>query len=177
MDQTKYLNAYLTTLSTTLHEYVTANLQLRAQTKVLEESVSSLENYIATMQSQLDGANAAAAKAIAEEAAVSVDTTNWKGLYEETTQKLAHYDTFVNQIKDMKHALQSKDEYINLLQAEKQEIINQKDTKITELKKQIDAQLAVSNSIVFDEPPIKKKVKKALNLVSNETLKVSENDF
>lgn len=142
MDQTKYLNAYLNTTAGALHEYVTANLQIRAQLKVQEDMIAELTNYIATLQSQLDRANAEATRIIeearaAKEAQASADPTDWKSMYEFAMSKAAHVDTFTNQIKDMKHALQEKDAYIVAMDEKQKQALTEKDVEISRLTQEL----------------------------------------
>lgn len=53
MDSGKYINAYVETISGTLHEYLNNILQLKAQLKIAEEMIGEKDAALQSMSNQL----------------------------------------------------------------------------------------------------------------------------
>lgn len=115
-DQSKYVNAYIDTSVGMLHENLSVILQTKAQLKVANEMIAQKDATISNLESQIqqiksDNNELASAKS---------NATRWESDYNAMKSKVAHMDTLLNQMADMKKLIQQKD-------VEKNAIIQQKD--------------------------------------------------
>ena len=112
MDQNRYINAYVDIVIGQLHEMLSSNLQLKTQNKLANEIIQEKDNLIGDMQSQLN---------VAQNNNNDVQTARekakqWEDLYHTMVNKVAHMDTLLNQVKDMKTIILEKDKTILKLQ-------------------------------------------------------------
>jgi DNA repair exonuclease SbcCD ATPase subunit len=131
MDQNRYINAYLDTLVGQIYEYTINSLQLKTQLKLANELISEKDQLIGQLQSQLD--NVQNNDSDVQKAKDQVK--HWEDSYHGMTAKVAHMETLLNQVKEMKSIIAEKDATIAELKAPKK-VINIKTKKPVE--KQIE---------------------------------------
>lgn len=110
--QTKYVNYFIDNAVATLHEYMGLNLQLKTQLKVAEEIINEKQGEINHLSSKIEELTARNNDLIATSHYVH-DTEEKLGAAQ---NKLAHMDTLMQQIIDMKKLMQEKDLLIESLQ-------------------------------------------------------------
>lgn len=124
VDQSKFINTYIDTVVNAVLENVKSNLQLQTQIKVSEFVVAEKDQYIASLQAELEslrqqGADLEAARSTA---------TNWEQQYHAMATKVGHMDTLINQISDMKKQIIDRDAAI----ADRDRMIHERDGAIAE---------------------------------------------
>lgn len=132
-DQNKFVNAYIDASVGTLHEFLGQILQSKAQLKVATESIASLQAELASARSELEkNKTDKTEKDTAVQKATNLEHTNHA-----LQNKLAHLETALNQITEMKKVLVQKDVANAALQTQieslKAEII-QKEAEVEEAK-------------------------------------------
>jgi hypothetical protein len=131
MDQNRYINAYIDILVGQIHEYTINSLQLKTQLKLANELITEKDQLIGQLQSQLNvvqNNNSDVQKA-------KDQAKYWEDSYHGMTAKVAHMDTLLNQVKEMKSIIAEKDATIAELKTPKK-VINIKTKKPVE--KQIE---------------------------------------
>lgn len=112
MDSGKYINAYVETISGTLHEYLNNILQLKAQLKIAEEMIGEKDAALQSMSNQLlerDIADVELGKLRTQLDQVSNENTTLRN-------KASQVDTFTDQIRQMKEMIRERDDTIQRLQ-------------------------------------------------------------
>jgi chromosome segregation ATPase len=145
MDQNKYINAYVDSAVGIIHENLSSILQLKAQIRVVNDTMLEKDQVIATLQSQLDQVknNDASVAAANEKAA------HWEASYHTMSNKIAHMDTLLNQVKEMKALIQERDSVIVDLKNKLEEIKNPKKVTTSKTKK------LVTEPPIVDQPVVK----------------------
>ena len=105
MSEHKFVNAYIDTTLASLHEYINANLQLKAQLKVAGDVSIDKDNIIATLTSQIQDLT----QKVTSESSHLATLQSQQGEFEAMKSKVAHLDTCLNQIAQMKGDLNQKD--------------------------------------------------------------------
>ncbi len=99
----KYINAYVDIAIGTIHEYLAANIQLKAQNKLANDLISEKDKIIASLQSDIS----------------SIDKNNNKNLedsYNAMKTKVSHMETLTKQLIDMKREIGIRDDKIKNLE-------------------------------------------------------------
>jgi len=99
----KYINAYVDIAIGTIHEYLAANIQLKAQNKLANDLISEKDKIIASLQSDI----------------LSIDKNNNKNLedsYNAMKTKVSHMETLTKQLIDMKREIGIRDDKIKDLE-------------------------------------------------------------
>jgi septal ring factor EnvC (AmiA/AmiB activator) len=99
----KYINAYVDIAIGTIHEYLAANIQLKAQNKLSNDLISEKDKIIASLQSDI----------------LSIDKNNNKNLedsYNAMKTKVSHMETLTKQLIDMKREIGIRDDKIKDLE-------------------------------------------------------------
>jgi chromosome segregation ATPase len=108
MDQSKFINTYVDIIIGQLHEMLSNNLQLKTQIKIANDIIQDKDQLISQLQSQL--------KVIQnndEDVRKAKDQAkHWEDSYHSMANKVAHMETLMNQLKDMKNAVIEKDKII-----------------------------------------------------------------
>ena len=139
----EYVNAYIETAITTLHEHVTAMIQLRAQLAVAQSAIVEKDQLIVALQQQLMNVQVDAGQM---EAISSTNRT-----LEETnvalTNKVSHLDTALRQVSDMKKMVLDRERTIEHLT-----------TEVDEMKHKIFAKIAKKEKLEKIKKPVTNKV-------------------
>ena len=99
----KYINAYVDIAIGTIHEYLAANIQLKAQNKLANDLISEKDKIIASLQSDIS----------------PIDKNNNKNLedsYNAMKTKVSHMETLTKQLIDMKREIGIRDDKIKNLE-------------------------------------------------------------
>ncbi len=138
MDQNKFINAYVDSAVGMLHENINSILQLKAHNKVANDLIQEKDQIIGDLQNRLNSVenNDSDVKKAKDQA------KHWEDSYHAMSAKVAHMDTLLNQIKDMKAIILEKDKIIVELNATienfktPKKVINKKTAKHTIVEKQ-----------------------------------------
>jgi DNA repair exonuclease SbcCD ATPase subunit len=133
-DQNRYINAYLDTLVGQIHEYTINSLQLKTQLKLANELISEKDQLISQLQNQLD--NVQNNDSDVQKAKDQVK--HWEDSYHGMTAKVAHMETLLNQIKDMKAVVLEKDKIIETLSKNIEDLQTPKKVINIKPKKQVE---------------------------------------
>lgn len=130
VDQSKFINTYIDTVVNAVLENVKSNLQLQTQIKVSEFVVAEKDQYIASLQAEIEslrqqGADLEAARSTA---------TNWEQQYHAMATKVGHMDTLINQLSDMKKQIIDRDAAI----ADRDRMIHERDGMIATLNERLN---------------------------------------
>jgi hypothetical protein len=142
MDQNRYINAYVDIVIGQLHEMLSNNLQLKTQNRLANEIIQEKDNLIGDMQNQLN---------VAKNNDNDVQTAKekakqWEDLYHTMVNKVAHMETLLNQVKDMKTIILEKDKIILELQQNIKDLKTSKKVINIKPKKKVE-EIKLENSI------------------------------
>jgi hypothetical protein len=142
MDQNRYINAYVDIVIGQLHEMLSNNLQLKTQNRLANEIIQEKDNLIGDMQNQLN---------VAKNNDNDVQTAKekakqWEDLYHTMVNKVAHMETLLNQVKDMKTIILEKDKIILELQQNIKDLKTPKKVINIKPKKKVE-EIKLENSI------------------------------
>lgn len=131
MDQNKYINTYIDIAIGQLHEYLNTNLQLKTQTKLANDLIQEKDQIISNLQNQLSSV-----QHNDNDVQLAKDQAkHWEDSYHAMTNKVAHMETLLNQLKDMKNIIQEKDKTIVKLNDQIEELKIPKKVINTKVKK------------------------------------------
>lgn len=131
MDQNKYINTYIDIVVGQLHEYLNTNLQLKTQAKLANDLIQEKDQVIGSLQNQLNSIqNNDNDVQIAKDQA-----KQWEDSYHAMLNKVAHMETLMNQLKEMKSMVQEKDKTIASLNEQIQDLKTPKKVINTKVKK------------------------------------------
>lgn len=132
VDQNKFINTYIDISVNSLLEYVKTNLQLQTQVKVHEFVVADKDQIIASLTQQLSE------NRVAEDWKVKYEAA--EANYSAILGKVKHMDTLLAQIGEMKNTILAKDEEIEKLKNELNNIKAPLPTKVinTKVKKKAE---------------------------------------
>lgn len=101
----KYINTYVDIVMKMVHDNLTESIQHKTQIKMLNDLIQEKDEVINRLskESQESDKN--------KQAAVS-----WESQYNAMKNKAGHVDALTNQVNDMKHIIQEKDNKINNLE-------------------------------------------------------------
>lgn len=142
MDQNRYINAYVDIVIGQLHEMLSNNLQLKTQNRLANEIIQEKDNLIGDMQNQLN---------VAKNNDNDVQTAKekakqWEDSYHTMVNKVAHMETLLNQVKDMKTIILEKDKTILELQQNIEDLKTPKKVINIKPKKKVE-EIKLENSI------------------------------
>jgi hypothetical protein len=142
MDQNRYINAYVDIVIGQLHEMLSNNLQLKTQNRLANEIIQEKDNLIGDMQNHLN---------VAKNNDNDVQTAKekakqWEDLYHTMVNKVAHMETLLNQVKDMKTIILEKDKIILELQQNIKDLKTPKKVINIKPKKKVE-EIKLENSI------------------------------
>lgn len=126
MDQNRYVNAYVDIAVGTIHEILGSNLQAKAQLKIANDLIVEKDQIIGDLQSKLNGIK----NNDEDVRRANENATHWENSYHAMAAKIAHMDTLIAQLKEMKTLIADRDAYIK----EKDDNINTLKQKIEELQ-------------------------------------------
>jgi chromosome segregation ATPase len=156
MDQNKYINTYIDITVGQLHEYLNTSLQLKTQAKLANDLIQEKDQIIGSLQNQLDSIqNNNNDVQIAKDQIIgslqnqlnSIQNNNndvqiakdqakhWEDSYHAMSNKLAHMETLLNQLKEMKSLIQEKDKTIASLNDQIEDLKTPKKVINTKVKK------------------------------------------
>lgn len=131
MDQNKYINTYIDIVVGQLHEYLNTNLQLKTQAKLANDLIQEKDQIIGNLQNQLSSI-----QNNDNDVRVAKDQAkHWEDSYHAMTNKVAHMETLLNQLKEMKNIIQEKDKIIVDLNEQIEELKMPKKVINTKVKK------------------------------------------
>ena len=131
MDQNKYINTYIDIIVGQLHELLNSNLQLKTQIKLANDLIQEKDQIIGNLQNQLSSIQHNDSDVqIAKDQA-----KHWEDSYHAMTNKVAHMETLLTQIKNMKATVLEKDNRITELSKELEELKMPKKVINTKVKK------------------------------------------
>lgn len=131
MDQNKYINTYIDIVVGQLHEYLNTNLQLKTQAKLANDLIQEKDQIIGNLQNQLSSI-----QNNDNDVRVAKDQAkHWEDSYHAMTNKVAHMETLLNQLKEMKNIIQEKDKMIVYLNEQIEELKMPKKVINTKVKK------------------------------------------
>lgn len=137
MDQTKYVNTYISNAIETINELMTATLQLRTQLKMAIETVNEKDNEINALREELN-------KFSPEEYQKAITNSKiWEDSYHAAMNKASHLDTALAQITELNKKLKEKDIEISKLKSSPKS--SKKKLLLTELVPADKAQEVVNN--------------------------------
>jgi hypothetical protein len=136
MDQSKYINTYIDVIIGQLHETLSSNLQLKTQVKIANDIIQEKDQVIINLQNHLSSVqnNDEDVRNAKEHA------KHWEDSYHAMNAKVAHMDTLLKQITDMKNQILLRDKQIEELQT----------TLIKPIKKVINKKEAVQENTTDD---------------------------
>lgn len=141
-DQNKFINAYVETSLSILHDYINQTIQLKSQLKVATDTLTQLQNEVQQVKTENTEKDSAIQKAAALEHA-----------NHSLQNKVSHLETALNQITEMKRMILQKDEAIRSLEMQIEEL-KKPVKKVINRKKHIQAN-TVSTAIVAKPDIIK----------------------
>ncbi len=108
---------------------LSSNLQLKTQNKIANEIIQEKDNLISDLQNRINAIqnNDGDVQRAREQA------KHWEDSYHAMNAKVAHMDTLLNQVKDMKAIILEKDKIIEDLKTPKK-VINTKKKTIEKLE-------------------------------------------
>lgn len=130
MDQSKFINTYIETVMNSLIENVKLNLQLQTQVKVNEFVVAEKDQIIASLTQQLNE------NKVAEDWKVKYEAAEKN--YNAILGKLSHMDNLLHQVNEMKKMIAERDNQIQSLTSQLDDLKNPKKVINTKAKKQIE---------------------------------------
>ena len=131
MDQNNYINTYIDIAVGQLHEYLNTSLQLKTQAKLANDLIQEKDQVIGSLQNQLDSIqNNNNDVQIAKDRA-----KHWEDSYHAMLNKVAHMETLLNQLKEMKSMVQEKDKIIANLNEQIEDLKTPKKVINTKVKK------------------------------------------
>lgn len=111
-DTNAFVNAYIDHAVGMIHENVGNILQLRSQLKVANDLIAEKDAVIGTLTSQLESS-----KINSDEMSVLRDQArHWEEAHNSMTNKVAHLDTALSQIAQMKKEILDKNDKISKLE-------------------------------------------------------------
>lgn len=155
-DNNKYINAYVDIAIGTIHEYLAANIQLKAQNKIANDLVSEKDKIIASLQSEITSIN----KNTSDMQILQSNAKTWEDSYNAMKNKVSHMDTLTKQIIDMKREIVSRDDKIKELE-----------DKLAELNKRSRKKLSTPETKLKSEDSV------VLHTEKTETKKLPIDDF
>ena len=112
MSDNKYINAYVDIAIGTIHEYLAANIQLKAQNKITNDLVSEKDQVIASLQADIASIN----KNNTDMQVLQNNAKTWEDSYNAMKNKIGHMDALTKQVIDMKKEITLRDEKIKELE-------------------------------------------------------------
>lgn len=116
----KYYNAYVDSAVGLIHEYVSMNLQLKAQVRVANDIIAEKDklliekdNFISSLQNDINTVKVASS----ENEKLKSDAKYWEDSYHGMMNKVSHMETLTAQFNDMKKQFLSKCEELEALNA------------------------------------------------------------
>lgn len=116
----KYYNAYVDSAVGVIHEYVSMNLQLKAQVRVANELLAEKDrlliekdNFINSLQNDINVVKSVSS----ENDKLKNDAKYWEDSYHGMMNKVSHMETLTAQFNDMKKQFLSKCEELESLNA------------------------------------------------------------
>jgi chromosome segregation ATPase len=173
MDQNKFVNTYIDTAINTLHEFTSNALQLKTQLKIANdliqekdeviasvlkdkenilarqtEDISSKDAIIASKDEQIISLNKELAISSSELSSTQKPLKELENINHSLLNKVAHMDTLVNQMNDMKRQIIERNQKIESLEKQIEELNAPKPSINRRRKKQTDS---VSTPPLIDE--------------------------
>lgn len=112
MSDNKYINAYVDIAIGTIHEYLAANIQLKAQNKITNDLVLEKDQVIASLQADIVSIN----KNNTDMQALQNSAKTWEDSYNAMKNKISHMDALTKQMIEMKKEITLRDEKIKELE-------------------------------------------------------------
>lgn len=163
-DPNKFINTYIDTMMATLHEQLGSSLQLKTQLKLANDLLLERDTTIGQLSSELENLKNSYSNDQSDKEATRIELLSCQDrlrIAEESHNaikgKLAHMDTLLHQVSEMKREVQLRDE-----------TINNKDIIIAELNAKI---------FQLENPPkptlVKTETISSSNVVSTSTAKLN----
>ena len=108
MDQNRYINTYIDVLVGQVNEYTINILQLKTQLRLANEMIQEKDHLIGDLQNRLN----AVQNNDSDVQKAKDQAKYWEDSYHSMTNKVAHMETLLNQIKEMKNMIGEKDQVI-----------------------------------------------------------------
>lgn len=140
-DNNKYINAYVDIAIGTIHEYLAANIQLKAQNKISNDLVSEKDKIISSLQSEIASIN----KNNSDMQTLQTDAKTWEDSYNAMKNKISHMDALTKQVIEMKKEITLRDEKIKELEDRYKEKIKEFETKRDEKILELEDKLVKLN--------------------------------
>lgn len=129
MDQSRYINTYIDVLVGQVNEYTISILQLKTQLRLANEMLQEKDHLIGDLQNRIN----AVQNNDSDVQKAKDQARHWEDSYHSMTNKIAHMDTLLNQVKDMKAMILEKDKIIENLKTPKK-VINTKKKTVEKLE-------------------------------------------
>lgn len=144
----KYINAYVDIAIGTIHEYLAANIQLKAQNKLANDLVSEKDKIIASLQSEISSIN----QNNGEMQVLKNNAKNWEDSYNAMKTKVGHMETLTKQLIVMKREIGVRDDKIKELE-DKLAKLNKK-SKNKYLQTEIIREIKEDTTVLADQKEI-----------------------
>jgi len=163
-DPNKFINTYIDVAMATIHEQLSSGLQLKTQLRLTNDVIAEKDRVIASLNTEIENL-----KKQSEELQQAKNNDNtqlnseleqarnnarvWEESHNVMKNKVAHMDTLLKQVVDMKHEIQTRDATIQSLKSEIEELKEPK-AKPTIKKKASDKNLLNTISILEETSKI-----------------------
>lgn len=137
MDQNRYVNTYIDVMVGQIHESVISNLQLKTQVKIANDMLQEKDAVIGKLQNSIDAV---------QNNDVDVENAqnsarHWEDSYHAAMNKVAHMETLMKQIKDMKVVILQNEQTIANLTNQIEELKTPKKVINTRTKKTVEPKI------------------------------------
>lgn len=152
-DANKFVNTYIEFAVNQLHENLNLILQLKTQLKIANDSIAEKDVIITKLTQDLE-TNKADNQEIVK---VRDQARKWEDAHNAMSGKVAHLDTALNQIAQMKKEVLSRDEIIAELKQELENLNNPRSKKAinSKIKKEVVKEETVKPLPLVEENPSK----------------------
>jgi hypothetical protein len=158
MDQTKYINTYVDHAVGMIHEQLGTILQLKTQLKLIQEGHFEKDQMISNLRQEIENTKK-------ESESNKVDNTqivtlrenarSWEESYISMSAKVAHMNTLLNQVSEMKSQIIERDARIVELLSKIETIKNPPQPVINKKKRAVEPTVDTKSSIVEEQQKAK----------------------
>jgi len=140
-DQGKFINTYIDTIISTLHEMLNNNLQMKTQIKISGDMLTEKDEHIARLTATIDEFNqnqSNSSQTIQTNNQEISDLRNQVSRIQQDLQaaqsKASHVDSLLQQVVDMKNEIKNRDVLLETKTQEFEKVIADKNAEIEKLK-------------------------------------------
>lgn len=135
-DANKYVNYYIENALGMVHEYINVVLQSKTQARISSELASEKDATIESLKAELE-------RSLKDNNELNEARQNarvWQEKHDAMSQKVAHMDTLMNQVNEMKNQFIGKNDELNKTREEIERLKSEmaiKDQKIVDLDQEV----------------------------------------